>query len=243
MMIESAIKVLWDGDSMLAVEKPAGLSTQSPPGNDSLESRLRTQLSGRSDYFAVVHRLDRPVSGVVLIALRKRVAKLLSEQFATRKVDKHYLAVVEGNIEPVEQLWTDYLRKVPNQPRAERVTENDPDAKFAETRVEVVRYCSKLDRTLVRLFPHTGRMHQLRIQSALRGHRILGDSLYDNHDSDEDTIVSENRESDLTRASAGLPSPNQTRIMLHAESITFHHPKSGVRVTVQCPADELQQIV
>ncbi|GAA5508144.1 RluA family pseudouridine synthase [Novipirellula caenicola] len=233
MTSESAIKVLWDGESMLAVEKPAGLSTQSPPGADSLESRLRTQFSDRSDYFAVVHRLDRPVSGVVLIALRKRVAKLLSEQFATRKVDKQYLAVVAGKIEPVEPLWTDYLRKVPDQPRAERAAENDPEAKFAETRVEVVRYCRERDRTLVRLFPHTGRMHQLRIQSALRGHPILGDSLYGENGS----------ENAVAGASAGLQSTNQTRIMLHAESITFHHPKSGVRVTVGCPADELQQIV
>ncbi|WP_442507483.1 RluA family pseudouridine synthase [Novipirellula sp. SH528] len=236
MTIESVIKVLWDGESMLAVEKPAGLSTQSPPGADSLESRLRTQLSDRSDYLAVVHRLDRPVSGVVLIALRKRVAKLLSEQFATRKVDKQYLAVVAGKIEPVESLWTDYLRKVPGQPRAERVAENEPDAKFAETRVEVVRYCSEHDRTLVRLFPHTGRMHQLRIQSALRGHPILGDSLYGEN-------CSESGESDVAGAALGLRFPNQTRIMLHAESITFHHPKSGILVTVQCPADELQQIV
>ncbi len=236
MTIADKVNVLWDGESMLAVEKSAGLSTQAPPGAESLESRLRTQLSDRSDYLAVVHRLDRPVSGVVLVALRKRVAHLLSQQFATRKVEKQYLAVVSGEIEPGEQRWTDYLRKVPDHAHAERVAEDHPDAKYAETRVQLVRYNAAQDRSLVRLFPCTGRMHQLRVQSALRGHPILGDSRYGR-------VHGEGGESDVIPSSQGLSAPQQTRIMLHAESITFHHPKSGVRVTVQCPADELQQIV
>ncbi len=94
--ILGSIDILWDGEIAIAVNKPAGLSTQAPEGADSLESILRKQLADRSEYVAFPHRLDRPVGGVILVALRKRAARLLNEQFAARKVCKEYRAVVSG---------------------------------------------------------------------------------------------------------------------------------------------------
>ncbi|TWU54633.1 Ribosomal large subunit pseudouridine synthase A [Rubripirellula tenax] len=208
------ISILWDGGHLIAVDKPPGLSTQAPPGGESLESQLKIQLADRSDYFAIVHRLDRHVGGVVLIALRKKEARLLSDQFSSRKVIKQYAAIVAGKIESggsdEDIVWTDSIRKLPDQPKAEVCSAGDLDAKEAETRIEVVGYDAAKDQTLLRMYPYTGRMHQLRIQAAHRGHPIVGDDLYGG--------------------------PTSESLMLRAESIVFHDPKNGKLKTVRGPA-------
>ncbi len=221
---------------MLAVEKPAGLSTQAPPGCDSLEYRLRIQLADSSpslaiDYLAVVHRLDRPVSGVVLIALNRKVARLLSAQFETRKVEKKYIAVVQGIVSPSRDPWVDWLLKVQDEPRVQVASESTHLAKRAETRTEVVRQILDQKQTVLRLFPTTGRMHQLRVQSAHRGHPIVGDALYGGIDSHR-------------QIEGNVPQQSETgRLMLHAESIAFFDPKSSIRICVDCPADDFAKFV
>ncbi|TWU36208.1 RluA family pseudouridine synthase [Novipirellula artificiosorum] len=214
------LRIVWDGESMVAIEKPAGVLTQAPKHIDSVERRLREQLAGRSDYVAMVHRLDRGVSGILLVAIRKRVARLLSDQFVTRKVQKKYLAVVSGRPDPSEQVWVDYLRKIPNEARAERCEAMDLDAKRAETHMQWVRDFPDHDCSLLRLTPVTGRMHQLRVQAAKRGHPILGDLTYGGH---VNPAVHESLPAD--------------RILLHAEAISFHDPRNGARITVECPLE------
>ena len=163
---------------MLVVDKPAGLPTQAPGTADSLELRLRSQFQDRSDYLAFPHRLDRPVGGVILVALRKRAARLLGQQFMARKVEKQYVAQVAGRVDTVEAVWVDHLRKIPDQAKVEVVDESDEQARLAETGVEVLRYEASSDRTWLKLSPVTGRMHQLRIQASSRGNPIVGDVLY-----------------------------------------------------------------
>ncbi len=209
------IPILYDAAGLLAIEKPAGLATQSPPGTDSLENRLREQLADRTSYIAFPHRLDRPVSGVILVATTKRAARLLSDQFATRKTAKTYLAWVHGKACREDLHWQDWLRKIPDVARVETCDESADSAKHAETHVELVHFDDSANRSLLRLKPITGRMHQLRIQAASRGHAIVGDQQYG---SSIDLVPD--------------------RIMLHAESITFHDPKSGRRTTVECPNGE-----
>lgn len=180
----------------------------------------RKTLGARTGYLAMPHRLDRCVSGVVLAALTKRAARLLSAQFASRKVEKTYIAILQGRLE-VEPTaagespavrWVDTLIKVPGEPQAQR--SHDPlRGQRAETDVEVIRYDPRADHTWVRFRPITGRMHQLRVQSAARGHPILGDERYGG--------VS-------VAATAG-------RIALHAASLRFHDPRDGVRVHVASP--------
>lgn len=208
---------MWDGETSIVVLKPAGLPTQAPGGAESLESVLRRQLAQRSDYVAFPHRLDRPVAGVILVALRKRAARLLNEQFAARKVTKEYLAVVEGKFTGDSQ-WCDHLTKLSDQAQAAVVDVNHSGAKIAKTRAEVVRYDEQNDRTLLKLFPETGRMHQLRVQAAHRGHPIIGDTLY-----------------------GGIETAD-TRIMLQAHSITFHDPRNGKQVTVTGTEDLDQRV-
>ena len=141
------------------------------------------------------------------MALRKRAARLLSEQFAARKVTKEYRALVVGRVEGQQQ-WCDDLTKVSGEARAAVVTHDDPNAKSAVTDVEVIRYDQGTDRSSLKLLPQTGRMHQLRVQAAHRGHPIVGDTLY------------------------GGPPAEDGMIMLQAISLVFYDPRNGKRVTV-----------
>lgn len=177
--INHKIKVLWDGNSALVVHKPAGIATQAAHGIESLETILRGQLADRTDYLAFPHRLDRPVSGVILVATGKRAARLLSDQFASRKVTKIYLAWVSGKV-PSEELgdWVDHLRKVTDQSRSEIVKPGTEGGQVAETEASLRAYDPATNRSLLELSPRTGRMHQLRLQTAHRGFPIIGDWQY-----------------------------------------------------------------
>lgn len=210
------VNVLRRGDNFVVVEKPAGLATQSPSPHDSVERRCRQSLSlGERDYLTAVHRLDRPVSGVLLLATTKKAARLLSQQFAERIVTKTYLAIVPGNPFDSEKpgivtVWTDIIAKVPDQPRSQIV--GPGEGKEAVTNAELVRYDVATNRSLVRLRPKTGRMHQLRVALAERGCPILGDAVY-------------GAAADL-RNECGID-----LIALHAESLTFRDPKTAKWVT------------
>ena len=173
------IDILWDGKAALVVHKPAGIATQAAHGIESLETLLRSQLAERTDYVAFPHRLDRPVSGVLLVATRKRAARLLSDQFASRKITKTYLAWVTGRVQsPNLGLWVDHLRKVPNSSHAEIVKADSEGARVAETMASLRMYDPATNRSLLELSPLTGRMHQLRLQTAHRGFPIIGDWQY-----------------------------------------------------------------
>lgn len=241
------IQILWDGEVALAVHKPAGIATQAAEGIDSLESRLRHQLADRTDYLAFPHRLDRPVSGVVLIAIRKRAAKLLSDQFASRKVGKIYLASVAGKVSPhLLGNWTDHIRKVAGKSHAEIVASTASGARLAETHSQLKRYDASMDRSWLELAPRTGRMHQLRVQAAHRGHPIVGDWQYGGiplSAPDRPTISKIPAHSIANPAVSGSTTrPPPDRILLQAHQITFHDPRNGVSQTVTA-SDEPDQSV
>jgi 23S rRNA pseudouridine1911/1915/1917 synthase len=207
------LTVLYEDNHCLAVAKPAGLSTQAPPGQPSLEALARAYLeekykkTGRV-YLGIPHRLDRPVSGVVLFARQTKSARRLAEQFSGRQVTKLYWAVLERSAvtgEPVPEsgTWEDWLVKVEGQARAERAAEpGTPGAKAAS--LGFTRLSCDDEAALVEITPHTGRMHQIRVQAAARGWPVRGDALY----------------------GARLPfgaTPGRA-IALHARSLTFLHP-------------------
>lgn len=217
--------VLFEDNHCLALSKPGGLLTQGlPVGLPTLWSWAREYLRTTYDkagnvYLGVPHRLDRPVSGVVLFAKSSKAAARLAEQFRDRTVTKVYRALVDGVIEPVEGVWIDYLRKIQDEARAEISTEDVADAKRAETRYRVLE--SRDGGTLVELLPVTGRMHQLRIQSASRGWPIRGDVTYG-----------------ATSCFGPAPElPRDRLIALHAHSLTFLHPirYEAMTVTAELP--------
>lgn len=222
--------ILLDDDALIAVVKPAGLLTQAPLGIDSLEFRIKRLLSERAEdiaadkravYLGVPHRLDRPVSGVIVFAKTLKAAQKLSLQFERRFVEKTYWALVEGHVEPAEGTWTNRLKKVYGKPRSQVVDESDPDGQNAILHYKVAAALS-VPATLLEIKLETGRTHQIRIQCASRGHTLLGDELYG------------------SKIPFG-PWSNDERerlIALHARSLKFRHPTTREDITLTAPLPE-----
>lgn len=215
------IEVLQASPAWLAIDKPAEIPTQAAGEIESVELLMRNQLGTGSGYLALPHRLDVGVSGVMLVALRKKSARLLSEQFATRKVAKTYHAVVSGDATGIERTWSDLIEKVPGQARVQPVivdhASGTPEsAKLAETEVVKVDYDPRTSTSRLVLRPLTGRMHQLRIGAAKRGFPIMGDRLYRGS----------------TDAGKDHSQNVQHGIQLRSVRIEFHDPKNGKRLDV-----------
>jgi 23S rRNA pseudouridine1911/1915/1917 synthase len=181
--------ILFEDAHLLVVAKPPGLSTQAPPiAGATLETAVRAYLhpDGPADAFVgTVHRLDRPVSGVVLWAKHPKAARRLSQQFERRQVRKEYWALVEGGPPPepgASGEWEDWLcREDTGVGRVQACAPGTPRAQRALTRWRAERVGGGglgAGLALLRLEPETGRMHQLRVQAAARGWPVVGDALY-----------------------------------------------------------------
>src|SRR6059058_6511756 len=125
------LAVLYEDNHCLALAKPAPLLTQAPPGVPSLEAMARAYLREKyhksgNVYLGIPHRLDRPVSGVVLFARSSKAAARLAEQFRDRRVTKVYRAAVDGEVTPAEGAWQDWLRKIPDEARVEVTAPDAP---------------------------------------------------------------------------------------------------------------------
>jgi 23S rRNA pseudouridine1911/1915/1917 synthase len=208
---EAPIEVLFEDHHLIAVNKPAPLMTQSPVGVPSLEAMVKTYIKEKyakpaGVYLGIPHRLDRPVSGVVLFCRNTKAAQRVADQFQRHTVSKVYWAIVEGAVSDDAGEWRDHLRKVADQARAEIGTAETEGAKEAITHFRVLR--RDADTTLLELTPNTGRMHQLRLQAAARGHPVLGDAMYG------------------SRKPFGPPAelPRDRVIALHARRLAFEHP-------------------
>jgi 23S rRNA pseudouridine1911/1915/1917 synthase len=226
--------VLGESSGVIAILKPAGLATQAPSGIPSVESWLRGRLHGgdRSGYVGVPHRLDRAVSGVLLMAATPRAARKLSRQFERRQVLKTYVAVVaarpDGHAGALAEMragfaaeWRDFLEKLPDQARSRVADQTSPAAREAVT---IARRLSAPSgpppaAMVLQLDPRTGRMHQLRVQAAVRGMPIVGDELYGG----------------LPLAGGRAAGDVEQPILLHASRITYLDPDSNDVVTIEAP--------
>ena len=215
--------ILFEDNHCLAVSKPAPLLTQGVPGGiPTLEAAVKAYLKERyhkpgNVYLGIPHRLDRPVSGVVVFARNTKAARRLAEQFQNRQVAKVYWAAVEGDVQPAEDVWEDWLLKIPEEARSERAAPGTAGAKQAVLRYR--RLLAGSDATLLEVRPETGRMHQIRVQAAVRGWPVLGDELYGSH------------------RPFGTPAalPRDRAIALHARSLTFLHPIRYEPITLTAP--------
>ena len=225
------LTILYEDNHCLAVAKPAPLLTQGvPPGVPTLEAMVKAYLKERyhkpgNVYLGIPHRLDRPVSGVVVFARNSKAARRLAEQFAQRQVRKVYWAVVEPNSDgdppPEEGVWEDWLLKIKDEARTERVAPEAPGARRAVLHFR--RLSASADGALLEVEPETGRMHQIRVQAATRGWPVRGDFSYG------------------ARLPFGPPAelPRDRIIALHARSLTFLHPIRYEPLTVTAPAPEV----
>lgn len=174
-----SLPILYQDDDVIVLNKPAGVLTHAK-GEQSDEftvgefMRARSTDSPQSNRPGIVHRLDRDTSGVIIAAKTPEAKRWLQKQFATRKVKKTYLALVQNH--PKEPIATIDLPigRNPKKPQTFKVT---PNGKSAQTKYKTLQTFQ--NHALIELKPLTGRTHQLRVHMLYLGCPIVGDILYD----------------------------------------------------------------
>jgi 23S rRNA pseudouridine1911/1915/1917 synthase len=214
------LDVLYEDNHCLVVNKPAGLPSQGDDsGTETLLDLARRYLKERygkpgNVYVGLVHRLDRPTSGVVLLARTSKAAGRLSAQFRDGTIAKVYWALVEGFPIPEEGTWIDRIEKDRRTNQSRALTDSEPGGKEATVAYRVMDRWP--DFSVLELRPQTGRSHQLRVQLSRRGLPIVGDGKY-------------GATSRIRAVDGG------GRIALHARSLRFIHPTRAEVIEVEAP--------
>lgn len=195
----SKLDIFFKDDDYLVVNKPAGLLSVPGKGEDKQDCLLSRITIDFSDAL-IVHRLDMDTSGLMVLARNKKSHRLLSDLFQYRKIDKEYIAVVEGlMLEDEGEINSPLITDWPNRPKQKiDLLDGKPSTTFYRVMErDTVNLCCR-----VKLRPITGRSHQLRVHMQSLGHAILGDNLY---------------------ASEQVRNKS-TRLLLHASLLEFTHP-------------------
>ncbi len=209
------LKVLFLDNHLIVVYKDFGVLAQADqPGGDSLIEQVKTYLKEKFNkpgnvFLGLVHRLDRPVAGVMVFARTSKAASRLSQQFREGTPEKRYRAVIQGTPDETSATLVHFLRKEKSL-KATVFPRSAPESKRAELSYSVesiVQSNAILDIEL-----KTGRFHQIRSQLAFIGHPILGDKKY-----------------------GAQHYLSEQRIALYASSITFEHPITKKKMTVESP--------
>jgi tRNA pseudouridine32 synthase/23S rRNA pseudouridine746 synthase len=203
---------LYEDDSLIIVNKPAGLLTVPGKGEDKqdcLVNRVNTDFPDA----LIVHRLDMATSGLVILARNKQTQGKLGDMFQKKQVKKEYTAIVNGKLKSKRgvislPLMTDW----PNRPKqkVDFVYGKSSVTHFRATEIQ-----TENNTTLVKLIPVTGRTHQLRVHMQYIGHPIVGDKLY----------------------GEGESHCEKQRLLLHATRLKFNHPETSKVIDIHLPAD------
>ncbi|HHT44960.1 MAG TPA: RluA family pseudouridine synthase [Fastidiosipila sp.] len=202
-----AIDIVYEDNHILVCLKPVFMPSQADrSGKPDLCSTLASFIKIRDEkpgnvFMGLVHRLDQPVSGLMVFAKTSKAAKRLADQFRLDQVDKYYLAITHGAVDNTPDRWRDFLSTKTKNGRY-FVTE-ESRGKEAVMYIDRMAYEKDADLSLVQIKLMTGRSHQIRVQCQSRGYPLLGDRRYGN---------------ELT---ADLNTPS---IALYASALAFTHP-------------------
>lgn len=216
-MKTKSIEILYEDNHLIAVNKPSGLLVHSDETGDTtladwVKNYIKVKYEKPGEVFlGVIHRIDRPVSGVVIFARTSKALERMNKLFHDRKIEKEYWAITQRRPEPFlghlsHYLWKDWeknMAKVLSQP-----SRRHPDAKLSELDYELLREVNSNFLLLVK--PITGRPHQIRAQLASIGCPIKGDLKY--------------------RASHAN---NDASIHLHCRLIAFEHPVTKLPIRIE----------
>ena len=209
------MRIIYEDDYILVVDKPAGLSVL-PDGWEKDSQYLVKMLEEQHASIFIVHRLDKITSGVMVFARDAETHRALNTQFEDHDAQKTYHAIVEGNPKWEEKIAKHPLRS--NVGHKHRTMVDDKNGKPSETRFRVIkRYQVRTEQgrseaALIEAKPMTGRTHQIRVHAYALGHPLVEDFLYG------------------ARDQYGIPRP-----MLHAQSLSFIHPATKERVKFSAP--------
>ncbi len=206
---QDPLVILHEDHEVIVVDKPSGLLSV-PGKGEHLADCLVARIQAAFPTALLVHRLDRDTSGVMVFGLTPHAQRHLGKQFENRQTKKTYVARVWG--EMTDKTGTVDLPLIVDWPNRPRQMVDHENGKPALTDYRVMRKGN--GETRVRLFPKTGRSHQLRIHMKEIGHPILGDPFY-----------------------AEGPARDFSRLMLHSETLQFRHPDGGqgMRFTAKAP--------
>ena len=211
------LQILYEDNHLIAVYKPAGILVQGDISHeisllDMVKDYIKKQYNKPGEVFlGLVHRLDRPVGGVVLFARTSKSASRLSVQWRQRSLTKIYWALVHGKMPQPSGRLTSYLKK-----RRQKVSLTDETHKRAQE--AALTYSTLFVRgkvSLLEVHLHTGRKHQIRVQLAAEGCPIVGDRKYGAPDRREDGTI-----------------------CLVAKSLTFMHPTRPETMYIEAPAPD-----
>lgn len=201
------INIIYEDNHLLVVEKPVNIPVQEDKSKDidmiTILKKYRIEHENKKGdaFIGLVHRLDRPVGGIMVFAKTSKAASRLSEEIRNNTFHKTYLAVVQNKL-PKTGILEDYLIKDKNN-NISKIT-NKENGKYSALEYKVLN--TKDNLSLVEINLITGRSHQIRLQFSSRGNPLVGDSKYGNN-------------------------PNNVNIALFAKSITFKHPTTKETLT------------
>ena len=201
------LNIIYEDNHLLVVEKPSNIPVQEDSSKDIdmltllKEYRKINENKPGETFIGLTHRLDRPVSGIMVFAKTSKAASRLSDQIRSNSFHKTYLAVVSGTL-PSEGKLEDYLIKNGKENKSYVTTKEK--GKYSALEYQVLS--TKDNMTLVEINLITGRSHQIRVQFSSRNTPLIGDSKYGKN-------------------------PNNIDIALFAKSITFNHPTTKEKLT------------
>jgi 23S rRNA pseudouridine1911/1915/1917 synthase len=208
---EPDLPIILEDDHLLIIDKPHGvLSQEDHTGDPDVHTLCRQYInrSSGSNYLGLLHRLDRPVGGLMMLAKTPQAAQEISRQLRDRLIQKTYYAVVEGQ-PPGNGLLTHYLLKK-NEPNVVE-TVSEESGKGKEAVLSFTKKEQKRNLALLVVHLHTGRTHQIRVQLSAEGYPIWGDYKY------------------------GRSQPDGRTIALRSVELIFNHPASDEEVHIELP--------
>ncbi len=224
------LEILYRDEFLVAINKPSGLLVHRSP-IDRYETEFAVQIlrDQIGQFVYPVHRLDKPTSGVLLFALDKESASLLGEQFMSRESKKSYIAIVRGYIQErgiIEHALTVKLDKIADKDSSVPIEAQEATTEYERlATVELDFAVGKYDKTrysLVKLYPMTGRKHQLRRHMKHISHHILGDTKYGR--GEHNIFIREQFDCH--------------RMLLHASELQIRHPYTNEILVIQASLDD-----
>ncbi len=178
------LNVIYEDNHIIVVEKPVNIPSQGDKTGDIdmltiIKEYLKEKYNKPGNvYLGLVHRLDRPVGGIMVFAKTSKAAGRLSESIRNKEFNKCYLVIADGKFEEKSGVLEDYLLKNERTNTSKVVKEGTKNSKFARLEYEVVKYNEEIDLSVLKIKLDTGRHHQIRLQLASRNHSICGDQKY-----------------------------------------------------------------
>lgn len=210
-IVGDKLRVVYEDSHLIAIEKPSGLLSVAAAfeKGDTVHAMLKKHFRPRPVH--VVHRLDQDTSGVMLFALSSAGYEGLKELFKKHDIERRYVAIVEGKMNPPSGTWQSYLHE--DSTYTVHSSQDPKDGVVAITHYEVQNVTPHYTRLALTL--ETGRKNQIRVHCAENGHPVVGDKKY------------------------GAATDPLHRLCLHAELIAFVHPVTGKAMRFSSPAPDI----